>query len=413
MVASHSAARPIQSLRRHARWRRGALVACAMLCTAGIGFYWAVGAASPPNKDILSEEVERGLIEDVVTATGKILPRAYVDVGAQASGRLDLIHVAIGDQVKAGDLLAEIDPQVQAAKVDADRAELHQLEANLAAQQAEADFADARLKRNEQLAPTNAISQSAFDEAKRDAKIATAKVEAIRAEIEKMQSTLQSDEALLGFTKIYAPMSGTVVSIDVREGQTLNAAYSTPIVMRIAELGTMTVWTQVSEADVTRLRAGMEVWFTTLGHGDRRWEARLKQILPAPQKPEKAANQADSAGVSSSSTNNVVLYTALFDVTNAANELRPEMTSQVSFVVARKDDAVIAPMAALRSKPLPNGHAHVDVLEPDGQRIDRGIMVGLRNRFEVQVLSGLKPGERVVTGMRTSKDAQSLVRFRL
>lgn len=413
MVASRSAVRPILSLRPQVRWRRGAMLTGAILCAAGGGFYWAGGGASSANNSIVSEEVTRGAIADVVTATGKILPRAYVDVGAQASGRLDRIHVAIGDQVNAGDLLAEIDPQVQAAKVDADRAELHQLEANLAAQQAEAEFAETRLRRNAQLAPTNAISQSAFDEAKRDAKMATAKVEAIRAEIDKMQSTLQSDEALLGFTKIYAPMSGTVVSIDVREGQTLNAAYSTPVVMRIAELGTMTVWTQVSEADVTRLRAGMGVWFTTLGHGDHRWTANLKQILPAPQKPEKSANQTDSTAAPSNPTNNVVLYTALFDVSNAANELRPEMTAQVSFVVAYADDAVIAPMAALRSKPLPNGHAHVDVLEPDGQRIDRGIMVGLGNRFEVEVLSGLKPGERVVTGMRTSKDAQSLVRFRL
>ncbi|MGV6873471.1 efflux RND transporter periplasmic adaptor subunit [Pseudochelatococcus sp. B33] len=397
--------------RGHRRWRSRLLVAGIVAVALGVGFYRAGGATASSGVTLLSEEVKRGTIEDVVTATGKILPRAYVDVGAQASGRLDAIPVRIGESVRQGDLLARIDPQVQTAQVEAGRAELHRLEANLAAQEAEAAFAAAQLKRNAVLAPGKAISQAAFDEATRDARIAAAKVDAIRAEIEKMQSTLKSDEAKLGYTSIYAPMSGTVVSIDAREGQTLNAAYSTPVVMRIADLTTMTVWTQVSEADVTRLFEGMEVWFTTLGHGDRRWTARLKQVLPAPHKPEKASGQGEAA--SSGSTNNVVLYTALFDVDNGAGELRPEMTAQVSFVVDRRNDVVIAPVAALRFKPLESGHSHVDVLGPDGRRIDRGIMTGLRTRFEAQVLSGLEPGERVVTGARQATGGRSLVGFRL
>ncbi|MFH1556681.1 MAG: efflux RND transporter periplasmic adaptor subunit [Pseudomonadota bacterium] len=401
--------------RRSARRRSLARRLAVGVAIAGVlgGVYWANGATASHNETLLSEEVTRGVIEDVVTATGKILPRAYVDVGAQASGRLDRIHVEIGDQVTAGQLLAEIDPQVQAAKVEADRAELHQLEANLLAQQAEAEFADAQLGRNTKLAPTNAISQATLEEASRNAETASARVEAIRAQIEKMQSTLKSDEALLGFTKIYAPMAGTVVSIDAREGQTLNAAYSTPVIMRIAELGTMTVWTQVSEADVTRLIDGMEVWFTTLGHGDRRWTAKLRQILPAPQKPERPAGQGDAAAAASTASNNVVLYTALFDVDNASGDLRPEMTAQVSFVAARADDVVIAPMAALRFPPLEDGHSHVDVITADGRRVDRGIMTGLRTRFEAQILSGLEPGDRVVTGTRPNHGGSTLLGFRL
>lgn len=404
---------PVQGHSKAARRRVRVLAAGLAALVLGAGLYRANRAAAD-GETPLTQEVTRGTIEDVVTATGRILPVVYVDVGAQASGRLDRIPVQVGDRVTRGDLLATIDPQVQAAKVEADRAELHALEANLAAQQAESDFAESQYRRSAQLAPSNAISQSKLDEAQRNAKTAAAKVAALRAQIEKAQSTLKSDAALLGYTRIYAPISGTVIAIDAREGQTLNAAYSTPVVMRIADLSTMTIWAQVSEADVTRLRLGMDVWFTTLGHGDRRWSAALRQILPAPQKPDKAAGQPDpSAAPSPATGSGVVLYTALFDVDNAAGELRPEMTAQVSFVAARRDGAVIVPVSALRAKPLPDGKTEVAVLGPDGQRRDRTVVTGLATRFEAEVLSGLEPGERVVIGTKRAAGGRSLVGFRL
>ena len=106
-------------------------------------------------------------------------------------------------------------------------------------------------------------------------------------------------------------MAGTVVSLDAKEGQTLNANYDTPLVLQIADLDTMTVWTDVSEADVVKLREGMSLWFTTLGRPDRKWRATLRQIQPAPRRPDKKV-EAKAATQSSS----VVLYTALFDVPN-------------------------------------------------------------------------------------------------
>lgn len=375
--------------------------------------YAIFGMSRETRHGVATAPVVRADIEDVITATGKIQPRAYVDVGAQASGQLRRIMAQIGDSVTAGQPLAEIDPQIQSAKVEADRAEIARLEAVLGEQRAMLEFAEAQLARSTQLLPTNAISRSVFDENRRDAKMGAAKVDAMRAQIQQMQSTLKADEIALGYTKIAAPMAGTVVSIDGREGQTLNATYTTPQILRIADLTTMTVWTQVSEADVVRLRVGMKVYFKTLGHTDRRWNATLRQILPAPAKPELPSSANQSMPMTASpATNNVVLYVALFDIDNAEGELRPEMTAQVFFVAASARNALTVPIAAIKIDP-DDGRPLVDVAKASGSIESRRVSLGVRTRFTAQVLEGVEEGEQVVTGARQTKAESSLVRFRL
>jgi macrolide-specific efflux system membrane fusion protein len=183
--------------------------------------------------------------------------------------------------------------------------------------------------------------------------------------------------------------------------------------MRIADLATMTVWTQVSEADVTRLKDGMPVYFTTLGHGDRRWTATVRQILPAPAKSERAPGQSDANTGAPSAANNVVLYTVLFDVDNAAGDLRPEMTAQVFFVAARVTNAVIAPVAALHPAKGRTDKTTVTVIDGSNITSERAVTIGLRTRFQAEIVSGLETGERVVTGAKRGADGPSLVGFRL
>src|SRR5690606_31620132 len=140
------------------------------------------------------------------------------------------------------------------------------------------------------MARDGATRLEAVQEAEAALASASARIDNLRAQIAYMQATLKADEVRLGYTRIYAPMAGTVVSIDAREGQTLNATYQTPNIMRIADLSGMTVWTDVSEADVSRVKPGMPVYFTTLGSQGadvaRRWESVVRQILPAPPRPE-------------------------------------------------------------------------------------------------------------------------------
>jgi macrolide-specific efflux system membrane fusion protein len=219
---------------------------------------------------------------------------------------------------------------------------------------------------------------------------------------------LKADRVQLGYTRIYAPMAGTVLSVDARQGQTINATYETPTLLRIADLSTMTVWTQVSEADVTRLHPGMPLYFTTLGYDDRRWDAKLRQILPAPPRP-LAANSRDSTSASATlpAPGNVVLYTALFDVENTANALRPDMTAQVFFIAAEAKNAAIVPVAALTPDNKTPGHYAVNVVAADQALTTRDVMIGIKTRFSAQILSGLVPGDRIVTGKLNGPDTSS------
>lgn len=380
------------------RWLYGALGIALLVGVAGVWGWRSQGRTAPDQ--VVTAAVERGDIEDSITALGNLQPRDYVDVGTQVSGQLKTLYFNIGDKVQKGDLLAEIDPTVYLSRVEADRAQLLNLKAQLTDKKAQLALAQQQLTRQTSLMKSNATSQEALQSAEATARSAGAQVTSIEAQIQQTESTLRGDEANLGYTKIYAPMAGTIVSQTAKQGQTLNANQQAPIILRIAELATMTVWTQVSEADVNKLRIGMDAYFTTLGQPDKRWFGKLRQILPTPEV-----------------LNNVILYDALFDVPNATQELMTQMTAQVFFVSAAAKDAVTVPVTALR--PLGNGRRAssdaaparaetrtlsrfaVRVMKDDGSIEERHVTVGVTNRVSAQIVDGLQPGERVIVGVRS------------
>lgn len=308
-----------------------ALIGWALLL-AGLGWWaWkAFGDGANPREQYQLATVQRGDIEDLVTATGTVQPRDYVDVGAQVSGQLKRLHVEVGSQVQAGDLLAEIDPTVLKATADARRAGLRSQRATLMERQSALALAELQLKRQQNLTKADATTTEALQLAEAGLRSARAQVASVQAQIEQTESALRADEANLNYARIYAPMTGTVVSVSARQGQTLNANQSAPTILRVADLTTMTVQTQVSEAEVSKLRQGMEVYFTTLGGQGRRWYGALRKVEPTP-----------------TVTNNVVLYNALFDVPNTNQALMPNMTAQVFFIAASAQDVLLVPTAAV------------------------------------------------------------------
>lgn len=371
---------------------------------AGVAIWWP-GRGAPAYDTV---PVARADIEATVTAIGTLQPRKYVDVGAQVSGQVNRLYVQAGDTVKKGQLLVEIDPSVQQATVDAGRASLAGLRAQLADQQAQHRLAGQQLARQRQMAQDEATRLEDLQAAEAAFASAGAKIDNLRAQIDQTQATLKADEARLGYTRIYASMAGTVVSVEAREGQTLNATYQTPNILRIADLGAMTVWTEVSEADVRRVKPAMPVYFTTLGgHGDgrgdevpRRWQGAVRQVLPAPPVAEnKGATTATPAAATKA-----VAYTVLFDVDNADGELMPQMTAQVAFVTASASNAIAVPLAAITSITAAGGAtgargSHTArVLASNGQPELRTLRVGARSRHHAEVLEGLKEGERLVLG---------------
>jgi macrolide-specific efflux system membrane fusion protein len=349
----------------------------------GGGLYWYTGAAGAPKRDVLVPiTVTRGTVEALVTAQGKLEAKQYVDVGTQVSGQLKAIHVDIGDTVTKGQLLAEIDPRVYQAQVEAGEAHLNSLRAQLNQQKAAAVLAEQNLKRNQNLITANAVSQQALQETESQASVARAQVESIAAQIQETESNLKASRTNLSYTKIYAPMAGTVTTLPTKEGQTLNANQTAPIVLQVANLDVMTVRAQVAEADVSSLKENMPAYFTTLGNSDHRWTGKVRQVLPTPQ-----------------IVNDVVLYDVLIDAKNEGRQLMTGMTTQVFFILGKADNALVIPAELLTRRvakeDTDKGKAYRVAVVTEAGREQRVIHVGLQTRTQAEVVDGLQEGERV------------------
>lgn len=389
-----SAPPPRPSLLRRFGW-----LAALALGAGGVAA-WQFAGGTEPQQHLPTATAQIATIEDIVTATGTVQPLEYVDVGTQVTGQLSKLHVVVGDMVKKGQLVAEIDPTVFEAKVATARAQLQNLQAQLREREAQAQLADLLRERNRKLRAADAVSEELQQQSDAAAVQAHAQVDAVRAQIQQAQSSLSGDEANLRYTRIYAPMDGTVVFLNARQGQTLVSSQQAPVILRIADLSTMTVWAQVSEADVPRVAVGMPVYFNTLGLPDRRWKGTVRQVMPTPE-----------------TVNNVVLYNVLFDVANPDGALKPQMSTQVFFRVASAENALAIPVGALQSavKPIqakakgkarrekaPEQEAHADkayvvrVVNDAGQVEERTVTVGLQTRMQAQVTSGLQAGDEVV-----------------
>ena len=334
----HAAGRASFLRRLFSGRRRWLVLGVLVLLAVAAGAWQLYAGAGKTQANYIMATVQRGDIEDLVSATGSLQPRDYVDVGAQVSGLLRKLHVQVGSEVREGDLLAEIDAETSIAKVDASRAQLRSQQAQLAERELALVKAERDLQRQKNLMAEEATTAETLQNAETALQTARVQIQSLKAQMEQLRASTRVDEANLKFTKIYAPMAGTVASITARQGQTLNANQAAPTLLRIADLSVMTVQTQVSEADVSKLRMGMQVYFTTLGSQGRRWYGDLKRIEPTP-----------------TVTNNVVLYNALFEVPNPSRNLMTQMTAQVFFIVAEARDVLVAPMAALTLQRNPAG----------------------------------------------------------
>jgi membrane fusion protein, macrolide-specific efflux system len=278
----------------------------------------------------ITADVVKADIENLVTATGILQPHDYVDVGAQVSGQLKKLYVEIGSKVTAGDLLAEIDATVYTARVNGTRAQLTNQKAQLEDKKAQLALAKIRVERQQNLQQDDATTKDSVQAAEAAYLSAQAQINVVQAQIQQTEFSLRVEEANLTYSRIYAPISGTVASITSRQGQTLNANQQAPTIMRISDLSVMTVQAQVSEADIGKLKIDMPVYFTTLGGKEYRWYSKLNRVQPTPEV-----------------TNNVVLYNALFEVANENHALMTQMSTQIFFVAAQAKDALVIPASAV------------------------------------------------------------------
>jgi macrolide-specific efflux system membrane fusion protein len=371
-------------------------LACLVLVLVGLAaFTWRALSTAPPQQYLLAK-VTRGDMEESVLATGTLHPVEQVSVGAQVSGQIKSIRVKLGDHVKAGDLLAEIDPVLQSNA-------LRTAQAQLASARAQRDSKAALLvqyrheeERQAYMLKHDASSQANYETAQGNVATTKADVASLTAQIIVSEIQVDNARAQLSYTRITAPMDGDVIAMIAQPGQTVVSAQIVPVLMILANVETMTVRARISEADVVRVKPGLPIHFSVLGDPDRLYDSQVRAIEPAPDTivSESAPQQYQS---SQSQTTAAVYYNGLFDVSNADRSLRTSMTAQVSIILGHANQALKIPRAGLGRR-LPGGGYEVRVLTPDGEAATRQVKVGLTNDTDAQVLSGLEPDEQVIVG---------------
>ncbi len=342
----------------------------------------AARPAAPVKLDTVT--VQRGEIQQTVEAAGKLQLYKFVDVSPQIGGQVKDVLVQIGDTVKAGALVVEITPTVQPAKVESNRAQMARLQAELSDQRAQLDFAELQFKRQTQLKAQNATREDAFESSRMGVSSASARVDSINAQIRQVEANLKIDEDSRQHAQVLAPIAGTVVAINAHPGQNVGPGQPAAPLLRIADQTKMTVQARVAEIDVTRLRRGMTATFTTPGYPGQHWTGKLRQVMPIP---------ADGTGEQGKET----FYNVLFEVNNPDQQLMSGMSAQVQFIVSQSQDALLLPVRALGAADADGMYA-ANVIDADRKVSPRKLKIGLRNKQNVQVLSGLSAGEQVLVG---------------
>lgn len=385
--------------------KAGVLLAITALAAGGFWLSSQYTRAATPG--YITAPVTRGDIEQTVLATGTLKPVRLVAVGAQASGRITAVRVALGDTVKAGDLVAEIDSVTQTNSLRTAQAALANVKAQRMEKQATLVLNRQSLARQQEMVSKNAASRADFESATAALAVTEAQIQSIDAQIEEAQVAVETAEANLGYTRITAPIEGTVLSIVSQEGQTVNATQSAPTIVILGQLDRMTVRTEISEADVTRVKPDLPVYFTVLGEPQQRYDATLSSIEPAPESVRSdssfssSTSSTSTTSSSSTSSSEAIYYNGVFEVPNPEGKLRTYMTAEVHILLGEAKDVLTVPAAALGNVDA-NGDYSVRVVAADSRISERKVKVGLNNKVTAEIRSGLAENERVVTGERSA-----------
>lgn len=366
------------------RWRVRLIVLALVVIGAAA---WWVTRKPPPPPALPSGAVALADITQSVQAAGVLQARTRVDVGAQVSGQIQTIHIELGQQVKKGDLLVSLDPDLARSDVAQAEAAVAQASAAIDSRRIDADAARRELKRQQRLLAGQATSGNEAEKAE----IELAKIEAdLRgqaANLQRLQADLDKRKVNLSYTRITAPMNGTVVNLPVQVGQTVISVQVTPVILTLADLDTITVRTKVPEADVQAIKVGQVARFTTLSGEGKRYEGKVRVIQPV---PERAGN--------------AVFYNVLFEVDNRDRALFSDMTVQVDIETGSVKQVLAMPIVALGERGK-DGRFTVQVLDAANKQTPRQVRIGLQDGAKVQVLDGLKAGEKVLLAPPSAADA--------
>ncbi len=328
-----------QELRRSRRrkWIR-TLIFLSLTGAGLVGLVAYQRATAPPPEpqfSVFKTEV-RDVLEEV-QSSGVVEPVNQVEIGAQVSGRVVSVEVDFNDQVKAGQLLAEIDPELFGAEVVQQNAQLSAAQAAIFSSEARRDAVKVRVDRLKRLVAERVASESELEQAQGELDVAVAEVAAAKAQIAQIHARLKSARTTLTYTKIYSPIEGVVIDRQVEPGQTVASSFNTPLLFMIArDLKQMRVLAEIDEADVGKVKEGMAAEVTVDAFPEDQFEGTLTQIRLSPNNVE-----------------GVVTYAAVILVQNPEGKLRPGMTATAKVITRRSERVLAVRNAALRFEPLP------------------------------------------------------------
>ncbi|CAM3529888.1 efflux RND transporter periplasmic adaptor subunit [Campylobacter upsaliensis] len=367
------------------------LIASLLICIVLCFGIWVYFYFSAEKVEYLTQKISRKNISQTIEAVGKVYAKEQVDVGAQVSGQIIKLYVDVGDRVKQGDLIAQIDKDKQQNDLDITKARLESARANLESKKVALNIASKQYVREQKLYAKNATSLESLETLKDNYFALKASVAALNAEVIELEITLKNAQKDLDYTIITAPMDGVIINVAVDEGQTVNANQNTPTLVRIANLEQMEVKMEIAEADVSKIKIGTKLEFSLLSNPEKTYEAQIASIDPADTQISDSNSQQNSSN-SSNSTSNAIYYYAKFFVDNKNDLLRIGMSIQNEIVVAHAQNVLAVPTYAIKSD---HGGYFVEILEKDRVR-KAYVKLGIKDALNTEILDGVSEGENLI-----------------
>jgi macrolide-specific efflux system membrane fusion protein len=364
------------------------------LLIAADAAYYFFSSNSKQETTYLTESVTRGNVEKTVVASGSVESVNEVDVGAQASGKITKLYVKLGQEIKKGEMIADIDSTTQINTLNTKKAALVSYQAQLKAKKTAYDVALSSYNRLSKLYMQKATSLDSVNTAKSTLDNAKAEMEVIEANIKQAEIEVNTAETNVGYTKITAPMDGTVISVPVSEGQTVNANQTTPTIVTIADLSKMKIKPEISEGDITKVKAGQEVSFTILSDSQTVYHSVIDSVDPANTTiTDSSSTSSSTNSSSSSSTTSAIYYYANVLIDNPDRTLRIGMTTENNIKIANAKDVLLISNMAIQKR---DGKSVVNILNDKNQPEQREVETGVQNDFHTEIKSGLNEGEKVI-----------------
>lgn len=383
-----------------------------ILLILGVGGYFVYDKffkVKEEEVEFITKKAKKGSFSKKVDATGEIFATELIDVGAQVSGQIKKLYVKLGDQVKKGDMIASIDSSTQQNSIDNKEAQLAIYKAQLESAKVALNIAKTQFDRENALFAKNATSKQEFESAKNTYSANSAKIKELEAQIKQTNIELSTAKINLGYTKITAPRDGTVVSVQVEEGQTVNANQTTPTIVNIADLSHVKMKMQIAEGDITKIKVGTPVEYSILSEPTKKFQTTVSSIDPGlttlSDGSYGSSSSSKSSYSSSSSSSSAVYYYAQSIVDNKDGILRIGMTTQNELLIANVEDAIIAPSIGIKKDE--NG-TFVYVLK-DGKPVKTAVKTGIKDNLDTQIISGINEGDEIITSQGSSSEIAKMI----